>query len=291
MNKTLTIILGPTAVGKTSYSIAQAQKIGCPIINCDSRQIFKELNVGVARPSEDELSLVKHYFIGTHSVQDNYTAGKFEIEALDLLSELFKYHDQLIMVGGSGFYIDALCFGLDDFPDADLDVRTTLMTRLEQEGLLSLQEELKKIDPESYHSIDLANKQRVIRALEVTIATGKPFSQWKTSPKKERFFDIKKIGLTLPREILYDRINARVDIMMQNGLLEEAKSLIGYRDLPALKTVGYRELFDYLDGKIPLEEAIRLIKRNTRHYAKRQMTYWSRDKEIEWINSLVQIGT
>ncbi|MBP5210391.1 MAG: tRNA (adenosine(37)-N6)-dimethylallyltransferase MiaA, partial [Bacteroidales bacterium] len=178
MNKKLTIILGPTAVGKTAYSIVEAAKLGCPIINCDSRQIFKELKIGVARPSDEELSKVKHYFIATHSIKDNYTAGRFEVEAMELLQELFKEYDRLIMVGGSGFYIDALCNGLDDFPAADLALREKLMTRLETEGLNSLQEELKRLDPESYSTVDIANRQRVVRALEVTLATGRKFSDW-----------------------------------------------------------------------------------------------------------------
>ncbi|MBQ7222358.1 MAG: tRNA (adenosine(37)-N6)-dimethylallyltransferase MiaA [Bacteroidales bacterium] len=290
MSKKLTIILGPTAVGKTAYSISLAKKIGCPVINCDSRQIFKELNIGVARPSVEELSQVKHYFIASHSVKDNYTAGRFEVEALELLRQLFEDYDHLVMTGGSGFYIDALCSGLDDFPAADLEIRNQLMTRLETEGLESLQEELKRIDPDSYDAIDIANRQRVVRALEVTLATGKKFSEWKTSPKKKRPFDIEKIGLDCPREILYDRINRRVDVMMENGLLDEVKGLVEYRNLPALKTVGYKELFKYLDGKCSLEEAVTEIKKNTRHYAKKQMTYWSRDKEIKWINYPAQTG-
>lgn len=279
----LVIVLGPTAVGKTDYSINLAQRYGCPIVNCDSRQIFKEMTIGTAVPSEEQLSKVKHYFIHSHSVSDYYTAGKYEIEALALLQELFLHHENVVMTGGSGLYIDALCNGLDDFPAADQALRAELMSRLETEGLGHLQEQLKQLDPESYDTIELDNTQRVIRALEVTIATGRKFSSYKTNPSKKRDFEIEKIGLTRPRDILYDRINRRVDLMLQQGLVEEAMGLVQYREMPALRTVGYKELFDYFDGKYDFDEAVRLIKRNTRHYAKRQLTYWNRDAEIKWL--------
>ena len=279
----LKIVLGPTAVGKTDYSIELAHHYGCPIVNCDSRQIFKEMTIGTAVPSETQLSQVKHYFIHSHSVKDYYTAGLYEVEALALLDTLFKTYDTVVMTGGSGLYIDALCNGLDDFPAADQNVRKSLMQRLERDGIESLQMQLKSLDPESFNSIELSNSQRVVRALEVTIATGRKFSDYKTNPAKKRNFEIVKTGLTRPREALYERIDKRVDMMIEAGLAEEVRSLYEYKDMPALKTVGYREMFDYFDGKYDLDEAVRLIKRNTRHYAKRQLTYWNRDKEINWI--------
>lgn len=281
MSKELTIIVGPTAVGKTDYSISLAKSLGSPIISCDSRQIFKEMKIGTAPPSEEQLSAVKHYFIFSHSVKDHYTAGKYEIEALSLLEELFKTHDSLVMVGGSGLYVDALCKGLDDFPEADQQLRASLMERLEKEGLESLRMELKRLDPESYETIDIANRQRVVRALEVNLMTGRKFSSFKSGVVKQRPFDIKKICLTRPREELYQRINRRVDVMMDMGLVDEVKSLSEYRGMPALKTVGYREIFDYLDGKTSLKEAVELIKRNTRHFAKRQLTWWRNEEKLE----------
>ena len=283
MGKELTIILGPTGVGKTDYSIELAKEYGSPIINCDSRQIYKEMNIGTASPTAEQLGQVRHYFIHTHSVTRYYTAGLYELEAMALLEELFKEHDRLVMAGGSGMYIDALCNGLDDFPPADLQLRNSLMERLEKEGIESLRNELKLLDKASYDTIDIANPQRVVRALEVTLQTGRKFSDWKSAPKKKRPFAIRKIGLNRKRDELYDRINRRVDIMMEEGLLAEVESLVQYKDLPALKTVGYREIFEYMEGKHSLETAVELIKRNSRHYAKKQLTYWGRDKEIEWL--------
>lgn len=284
MSKELTIVLGPTGVGKTDYSIELALQYKCPIINCDSRQIFKEMKIGTAPPTQQQLSMVQHYFVHSHSVEQYYTAGLYEIEALALLEKLFKEYDKLVMVGGSGMYIDALCNGLDDFPQADLQLRDSLMDRLENEGLESLRAQLKVLDRASYDTIDIANPQRVVRALEVTLQTGRKFSDWKSAPKKERPFKINKIGINRDREILYDRINRRVDIMMEQGLLEEVQSLVAYKDKPALRTVGYRELFDYLDNKVSLQDAIELIKRNSRRYAKKQLTYWGRDNSINWLN-------
>lgn len=279
--KQLTVIVGPTAVGKTDYSIAKALECGSPIISCDSRQIFKEMKIGTAPPSPEQLDAVRHYFIFSNSVSEYYTAGRYEIEALALLEELFKTHEHLIMVGGSGLYVDALCRGLDDFPQADLELRKSLMERLEKEGLESLSEELKIRDPLSYESIDIANKQRVVRALEVTITTGRTFSSFKSNTVKERPFSIKKICLVRDREILYDRINRRVDKMIQDGLVEEVAGLRKYRNMPSLNTVGYREIFEYLDGEISLERAVELIKRNTRHFAKRQMTWWRDEEKLQ----------
>ena len=284
MSKKLTIVLGPTAVGKTDYAVCMAKSLGTEIVNCDSRQFFKEMNIGVARPSSDELDRVKHHFIACRSVTEPYTAGQFELDALALLEDLFKKYDTVVMAGGSGFYIDALCKGLDDFPAADPELREELTRRAREEGVESLRMDLKRLDPASYEAIDIANWQRVVRALEVTIATGRKFSDFKTATAKTRPFEIEKIGLRRERDVLYDRINRRVDIMMEQGLLEEARGLLPMRDLPALNTVGYKELFSYFDGSCTLDEAVYAIKRNTRHYAKRQMTYWGRDESIGWID-------
>lgn len=283
--KKLLVILGPTAVGKTDYSIETALRYGSPVISCDSRQIYKEMTIGTAVPDASQLAAVKHYFIHSHTVTELYTAGKYEIEALDLINRLFdEGHETLVMAGGSGFYVDALVNGLDDFPSADLQLRSELMARLQTEGVESLRLELKALDPESYEAIDIANGQRVVRALEVCLMTGKPFSSFKTSPKKKRDFEIEKIGLTRPRDVLYDRINRRVIQMIDQGLVDEVRSLTQYRDLAALQTVGYKEIFDWFDGTLDsLDRAVELIQRNTRRYAKRQMSYWGRDKDIRWI--------
>lgn len=276
MEKELHVIVGPTAVGKTDYSIELAKEFGSPIISCDSRQIFKEMKIGTAPPSPDQLAAVKHYFIFSHSVSQYYTAGKYELEALEVINELFKTHDRLVVVGGSGLYVDALCYGLDDFPPADIELRNQLMDRLEKEGIESLRMELKQLDPESYYSMDIANRQRVVRALEVTLMTGKKFSSFKTNQVKNRPFKINKSVLSMPREELYDRINRRVDMMFDAGLVAEVESLRQYRDMPALQTVGYKEIFEYFDGKHSLETARELIKRNSRRYAKKQISYFKR---------------
>ena len=299
----LIIILGPTAVGKTDYSIETALKYDSPIISCDSRQIYKEMTIGTAVPSAEQLAAVQHYFIHSHTVTDLYTAGKYELEALEIINRLFaEGHETLVMAGGSGFYVDALVNGLDDFPSADLELRNELMRRLKEEGVEELRMELKSLDPESYATIDIANGQRVVRALEVCLMTGKPFSSFKTSARKMRNFEIEKIGLTRPRDVLYDRINRRVLQMVDDGLVDEVRSLTQYRDLAALQTVGYKEIFDwfdFLEGRVTtegwtpttpgdgpvtsLDRAIELIQRNTRHYAKRQLSYWGRDKDIRWM--------
>ena len=303
MSRRLIIILGPTAVGKTDYSIETALRYGSPIISCDSRQIYKEMTIGTAVPSAEQLAAVQHYFIHSHTVTQLYTAGKYELEALEVINRLFdEGHETLVMAGGSGFYIDALVNGLDDFPAADLQLRNELMARLKEEGVEGLRQELRHLDPESYATIDIANGQRVVRALEVCLMTGKPFSSFKTNPSKKRDFEIEKIGLTRPREELYDRINRRVIQMVDEGLVEEVRGLTQYRDLAALQTVGYKEIFDWFDyeeglvsaeGWTPntpgdgpvtsLDRAVELIQRNTRHYAKRQLSYWGRDKSIRWL--------
>ncbi len=284
MPRRLEIILGPTAVGKTDYSIRRALECGSPVISCDSRQIFRELKIGTAVPSDEQLSAVKHYFIRTISVTTPYTAGIYEQEALSLIERLFaEGHETLVVTGGSMMYIDALCYGLDDFPEVPLQLRQHLMECLESEGVEVLAEQLKEMDPESWEELDLSNGRRVVRALEVCLYTGKPFSSFKSRTFRERNFEIVKIGLERPREELYERINARVLKMMEDGLEEEARRMLPYRDLSALQTVGYKELFDYFDGHIPLEEAVRRIQADTRHYAKRQLTWWRRDSSIRWI--------
>lgn len=283
-DKELVIILGPTGVGKTDYAIDMAAALGSPVISADSRQIFKEMKIGTAPPSKEQLERVRHYFIFSNSVAEYYTAGRYELEAMALVEELFKTHDRLVMAGGSGLYIDAFCNGLDDFPPADQALRAELTARADNEGLESLVKQLAVIDPESYSSIELSNKQRVIRAVEVTLQTGRKFSDWKSSPKKQRPFKITKLGLTRDRAELYDRINRRVDLMIENGLVDEVAGLAPFRSMPALNTVGYKEIFDYLDGRQSLDAAIELIKRNSRRYAKRQLTYWGRDNSISWRN-------
>ena len=261
------------------------------------------MSIGTAVPSAEQLSAVQHYFIHSHTVTELYTAGKYELEALELINRLFdEGHETLVMAGGSGFYIDALVNGLDDFPSADLQLRNELMARLKEEGVESLRQELRHLDPESYAVIDIANGQRVVRALEVCLMTGRPFSSFKTRPSKKRSFEIEKIGLTRPRDVLYDRINRRVIQMIDEGLVDEVRGLTQYRDLAALKTVGYKEIFDWFDyeaglvstevwtpttpGDGPvtsLDRAVELIQRNTRHYAKRQLSYWGRDRDIRWL--------
>lgn len=284
MSRRLLIILGPTAVGKTDFSISKALEYGSPVISCDSRQIFKNMSIGTAVPSASQLAVVKHYFIQTVPVTQPYTAGDYELEAVSLVEKLFdEGHETLVMTGGSMFYIDAVCNGLDNLPDGDPALRSELWQRLEEEGVETLAEELRQMDPLTYSQIDIRNSQRVIRALEVCRVSGRPFSSFKTGERRKRPFEIEKVGLTRPREELYSRIDQRVLNMMDVGLVEEARSLLPYRDRQALQTVGYREIFEYLDGNIPLEEAVRLIQRNTRHYAKKQLTWWRRDPDIRWV--------
>ena len=280
----LIIVLGPTAVGKTDYSIEMALRYGSPVISCDSRQIYKEMSIGTAVPSAAQLTAVQHYFIQTKSVTEDYSAGLYEIEALALIDRLFeKGHETLVMTGGSMFYIDAICHGLGHVPTADLSVRAELQERLREEGIDSLKAELAHLDPAAYATMDLSNSQRVLRAVEICLTTGQPYSSFKEPQEVKRGFEIEKIGLTRPREALYDRINRRVLNMMDDGLVEEVRGLGQYRDLIALQTVGYKEIFDCLDGTISQDEAVSLIQRNTRHYAKKQLTWWRRDPSIRWI--------
>ena len=283
MGRKLIILLGPTAVGKTDYSLSLAQQYGSPIISCDSRQIYREMRIGTAVPSDAQLAAVRHYFIQTVSVKDYYTAGIYETEALALIRRLFdEGHETLVMTGGSMFYIDAVCNGLSGVPTADLSFREELRRRVETEDPLWLARELERLDPEGYRAMDLSNTQRLFRAVEICLWTGRPYSSFKPDTPAVRDFEIEKIGLIRPREELYARIDRRVLRMMDEGLLEEVRSLLPYRDCTALQTVGYSELFDYLDGKTTLDEAIRLVQRNTRHYAKRQLSWWRRDRDIRW---------
>lgn len=284
MGRKLIIVVGPTAVGKTGWSIDLALRVGSPVISCDSRQIYKEMTIGTAVPDASQLAAVKHYFIQDHTVAKMYTAGMYELEAIALIEKLFaEGHETLVMAGGSMFYVDAVCNGLDDMPPADDDLRQELTRRVREEGVDSLRMDLKRLDPVAYESIDIANPQRVLRAVEVCLLSGRPFSSFKLAAPKKRSFEIEKIGLCRPRDVLYDRINQRVDKMMEDGLVDEVRSLAEYRDTTALRTVGYSEIFSYLDGKCSLEQAVADIKTNTRHYSKRQMTWWKRDKDIRWI--------
>lgn len=285
IRRRLLIILGPTAVGKTDFSISKALEYGSPVISCDSRQIFRNMSIGTAVPSASQLAAVKHYFIQTVPVSQSYTAGDYELEAVQLVEDLFAQgHETVVMTGGSMFYIDAVCNGLDNLPDGDSSLRTELWERLEKDGIESLSKELERKDPLTYSQIDIRNSQRVIRALEVCLVSGRPFSSFKTGERRIRSFGIEKVGLTRPREELYSRIDERALNMIEDGLVEEVRSLLPYRYCQALQTVGYKEIFEYLDGKIPLDEAVRLIQRNTRHYAKKQLTWWRRDPYIRWID-------
>lgn len=280
--KTLIVIVGPTAIGKTALSIQLAKHLKTDIISCDSRQFYKEMNIGTAVPSIEELEAAKHYFIQNRSVFDIYNVGQFEIDALKKLEELFEIHQTVIMVGGSGLYIDAVIKGFDVFPEIDPKIREQLINRLEEEGIKTLQHELQKLDPLSYESIAIDNPHRLIRALEICIGSNQPYSSFINKEKKQRNFRVVKIGLEAERSVLYDRINKRVDLMIENGLIDEAKNLFQHKDLNALQTVGYRELFSYFDGSISLEKAIEEIKKNSRRFAKRQLTWFRRDPEIIW---------
>lgn len=280
--KKLVVICGPTAVGKTAVGIEIAKAFNTVVLNSDSRQLYKELNIGVAKPSQEELSSIKHVLIGTHSVTELYGAGDFEKEALALLNEFYKTTNVVVVVGGTGLYLKALYEGLDDLPGADEAYRSELKEVFEEKGILGLQELLQQKDSAALLSIDKQNPQRLMRALEIIHLSGKKYSDLLLSKKASRPFDIIKIGLNLPREELYQRINSRVDKMMEVGLLEEVKALDAFRDYNALKTVGYKELFDYLDGKMSLPEAVDKIKQHTRNYAKRQITWFKADEEVQW---------
>ncbi|MDR1680668.1 MAG: tRNA (adenosine(37)-N6)-dimethylallyltransferase MiaA [Prevotellaceae bacterium] len=285
MDNVLLVLLGPTGVGKTDVGVRLAQHFSTAVVSADARQVFREMRIGTAVPDAGQLAAVPHYFIGSHSIHEHYTAGRYEMEALALLERLFVRHATALLVGGSGLYIDAVCTGIDPFPTTDEALRRSLTERLQREGIDSLRFELKRLDPATYRTIDLKNPQRMMRALEVCIATGKPYSAWKTGAAKPRPFRMLKVGLRRPREELYGRINARVGQMMADGLLDEARALYPCRTLTALKTVGYTELFDYLDGLTTLDTAVERIRQHTRHYAKKQLSYWSRDPAIHWFEA------
>ena len=285
MKKHLIVITGATASGKTSLAIQLANHFQTEILSADSRQFFKEMNIGTAKPTLEELKQAKHHFIDTLSIHDEYNVGEYERDAGVLLKELFQKHDTVIMAGGSGLYIKAVCEGLDHFPKVDDKFRTELRQLVEEKGIEVLQEELKELDPVYYNEVDLQNPQRVIRALEICRGTGKAYSSFRTSTDAERPFKTTKIAIKWEREQLYDRINRRVDLMLEAGLEQEAKSLFPFKHLNSLQTVGYKEWFDYFDNKTDREEAIRLIKRNTRRYAKRQMTWLRRESDIHYFEA------
>ena len=279
---TLIIVVGPTGSGKTSLSVELARHYSAPIISTDSRQFYRGMAIGTAQPTTEELATAKHYFIADREPEDDYNCGKYESDALALLDKLFAENEYVVAVGGSGLYIQALCSGMDALPEANEELRKELTARLNNEGLPPLAEELRRLDPEYAATADMQNPSRVMRALEVCITSGRPYSEQRHGTTAERSFNIVKIGVDMPRDILYDRINRRVDMMIADGLVEEARTMLSKRELNALQTVGYREMFDYFDGKITLDEAIELIKRNSRRYAKRQMTWFRRDTEICW---------
>lgn len=282
--KTLIIILGPTGVGKTDLSIEIAQKFNTVIISADSRQIYKEMNIGTAVPSAEQLAAVKHYCIQHKSIHDYYNASMFEVEVLSMLDELFTMHDVVVMTGGSMMYIDVVCKGIDDLPTIDMKIRNKWLRIWKEKGLEFLQSKVKEIDPEFYAVTDVKNPKRMLKALEIYEMTGKPYSDLRTGRQKQRDFNIVKIGLNREREELYKRINQRVDEMMKNGLMDEARPLLPHQHINSLNTVGYKELFDYFEEKITLNKAVELIKRDSRRYAKRQLSWFKRDKEIEWFH-------
>ena len=283
--KTLVLLLGPTGVGKTELSLRVAEHYGCPILNCDSRQVFRGIPIGTAAPMAQELARAKHYFIATRDLQDDYNAGQYERDALELLDELFLTHDVVVMTGGSMLYADAVCNGLDDLPTVPDAIRAEVTENFKLQGLTWLQQEVQRLDPEYWKIVDHSNPARLAHCVELSLTTGKPYSSLRTNTRKERPFRILKIALERPREELYERINTRVSQMMEDGLLEEAKAVYPLRRLNSLQTVGYRELFGYLDGEYDLQRAVELIRQNTRHYAKRQLTWFRRDKEIHWIDA------
>ncbi|MGF7038072.1 tRNA (adenosine(37)-N6)-dimethylallyltransferase MiaA [Mucilaginibacter lappiensis] len=284
-HKTLIVVAGPTAVGKTAVAIELAKHFNTVVVSADSRQFFREMAIGTAKPNAAELAEVKHYFIDSHSIAQPFSVGDFEKQGLALLDELFKTHDHVILAGGSGLYIKAICEGFDDLPTADPSIREKLNKELEEKGIESLQQKLKLADPVYYEEVDLGNPQRIIRALEVFESSGKPISSYRQATVNKRSFNIIKLALNLPREVLYNRINERVNIMVQQGLLAEVSALLPYRHLNALNTVGYTELFDYFDGKTSLDKAIEMIKQNTRRFAKRQLTWFRKDSSFHWFQA------
>ena len=285
MQKTLLVLLGPTGVGKTELSIQLAEQFKCPIINADSRQIYKDIEIGTAAPTAEELARVKHYFVHTLGLDEYYSAAEFEKDVLTLLDELFKVHDVVVLSGGSMMYIDAVTKGIDDIPTVDDETRAMLRKRFEKEGLEPLLAELRLLDPQYYEIVDHRNHKRVVHALEICYMTGKTYTSFRTNTLKERPFNVVKFGLMRDREQLFARINARVDQMMQEGLMEEVKRVYPQRHLNSLNTVGYKELFKVLDGEWELPMAVERIKKNTRVYAKKQMTWYKHDADIHWLNA------
>ena len=286
MSKTLIVIAGPTAAGKTALAIQIAKHFKTEIISADSRQFYREMSIGTAKPSKEELEAVRHHLIDSHSIHDSFSAGDFEKEVINLLNKLFKSHDQVVLVGGSGLFINAICNGFDELPVAAVETRNKLNQLLSEKGIEYLQEKLKNIDPVYYSEVDIKNPQRLIRALEVFESTGKSFSSFRTKIPKKRNFNIIKLALSPNREKLYEQINLRVNQMVENGLFEEVEGLKECRHLNALNTVGYSEIFDYFDGKHTKQEAIDKIKQNTRRFAKRQLTWFNKSKDIKWFNPL-----
>lgn len=280
--KRLLVVVGPTGSGKTDLSIRLARHYGAPILSTDSRQVYRGMPIGTAQPSEDQLEAAEHQFIASHDIEDNLNCGEYEVQALERLKELFERHDYVVAVGGSGLYVRALCEGMDDLPHADASLRAELSAQLAEKGVEALAERLRLLDPAYYERVDRNNPARVVRALEVCLQTGRPYSELRTGRRRKRDFETVKIGVDLPREVLYERIDRRVDAMMAAGLEAEARALYPFRGLNALQTVGYRELFDHFDGRTTLEEAVELIKRNSRRYAKRQLTWFGRDAEVRW---------
>lgn len=280
--KRLIVVVGATASGKTDLSVTLARHFNCPILSTDSRQVYKGLNIGTAYPSEEQLQTVEHHFIAELDLTQDFNCGEYEKAALERLEALFEHHDTIVAVGGSGLYIKALCEGMDDLPDADAALRESLTARLAAEGVESLAAQLAELDPEYYAVVDRQNPARVMRALEVCLTSGRRYSELRKGGSKPRNFEIVKVGIDMPREVLYDRINRRVDLMLEAGLEAEARSVLPYRHCNSLRTVGYAEMFDYFDGKITKEEAVELIKRNSRRYAKRQITWFGRDNSIKW---------
>lgn len=283
--KSLLLILGPTGVGKTELSLRVAEHFGCPIVNCDSRQIFRGIPIGTAAPTAEEQARVKHYFIATRELEEDYNAGQFERDAIALLDDLFKSHDVVVMTGGSMLYADAVCHGLDDLPAVPPDIRTQVQRGYEEKGLYWLQTEVQRLDPAYWEEVDRQNPARLMHCVELCLTIGKAYSSLRTNTRRERPFRIVKIGLERPRALLYARIDERVKQMIAEGLVEEARAVYPKRALNSLQTVGYRELFAYFDGEYDLDRAIELIQQNTRHYAKRQLTWFRRDKEIVWLNA------
>lgn len=282
--KTLIVLIGPTGVGKTDLSIKIAEKYNSPIISADSRQLYSELKIGTAAPTEEYLKRIKHYFVGTLKLTDYYSAAQYESDVMELLETLFRTHDTILLTGGSMMYVDAICKGIDDIPTVDNETRKMMMEKYENEGLERLCSELKLLDSEYYSIVDLKNPKRVIHALEICYMTGRTYTSFRTGNKKQRPFEIIKIGLYRDREELYERINRRVDIMINEGLIDEVKSVYKYKELNSLNTVGYKEIIQYLDGNWTLDYAIEKIKQNSRIYSRKQMTWFKRDNEINWFN-------